>query len=103
MGLICVSQPAPVPQSQAAPADEKGKAKAERSEPSTGPTLLQAVLGALTQGPSDQESKEIELAIKHSLEDRDAADARKAGAAKAVRFASSASSSRVSSSFFSDL
>jgi len=46
--------------------------------------------------------KDIELAIKLSLEDRDAADAEKASAAKASRSSPDASSSRVSSYFSSD-
>ncbi|KAH9048588.1 hypothetical protein EDB84DRAFT_1456694 [Lactarius hengduanensis] len=81
---------------EAAPVDEKGKAKAEPAAGhAAGPTLLQTLLGAHTQGPSDQESKDIELAIKLSLEDRDAADAKKASAAKASRSSLGASSSRV--------
>ena len=65
----------------------------------TGPTPLHALLGALTYGPSDQELKDIELVIQLSLEDRDAADPKKTGAAKAVRSTSGASSSRVSPYF----
>ncbi len=66
-----------------------------------GPTLLQTLLGAYTQGPPDQELKDIELAIKLSLEGRDGADAKKASAAKAERANPGASSSRVSSFFSS--
>jgi hypothetical protein len=93
-----VSQSSPVPQRQpqAAPVDEKGKGKA-KTEPAAGLSLLQTLLGTHTQGPSDQEVKDIELAIKLSLEDRNAADAKKASAAKAVRSSPAASSSRVSS------
>jgi hypothetical protein len=84
---------------QAGPAVEKGKgkAKAERAEPLVGSTLLQTLLGAPTQGPS-QELKDIELAIKLSLENRDAADAKRASTSKAIRSSAGASSSRVSSS-----
>ncbi|KAH9005049.1 hypothetical protein EDB86DRAFT_1709330 [Lactarius hatsudake] len=81
---------------EAAPVDEKGKAKAEPAVGyAAGPTLLQTLLGAHTQGPSDQESKDIELAIKLSLEERDAADAKKASATKASQSSLGASSSRV--------
>lgn len=87
-------KPSPVPLPQAAPVDEKGKGKV-KAEQAAGPTLLQSLLGAYTQGPSDQELKDIELAIKLSLEGRDATDAKKAGAAKASRSSPGASSSRV--------
>ena len=55
------------------------------------------------QGPSEQELKDIELAIKLSLEDRNANDAKKASTAKVARSSSGASSSRVSFRFCSDL
>ncbi|KAF8269619.1 hypothetical protein EI94DRAFT_1724873 [Lactarius quietus] len=92
-----ISKPSAGPQSQAVPVDEKGKgkAKAEPSKPAQGPTFFQTLLAGLRQGQSDQELKDIELAIKLSLEDRDAADVKKASAAKAVRSSSGASSSRV--------
>lgn len=98
-GSEAISKPSPVPQSQSAPADAKGKgkasAKAERAEPAAGHTFLRSLFGGLAQGPSDQELKDIELAIKLSLEDRNATDVKKASAAKAVRSNSGASSSRV--------
>jgi hypothetical protein len=82
----------------------KASAKAERTtEPAAGHTFLQSLFGGLAQGPSDQELKDIELAIKLSLEDRNATDAKKARAANAVRSSSGASSSRVSFYFCSDL
>ena len=87
-----VSQPIHVDQPHATPADGKGKGKAS-AERVAGPTLLQTLLGAHLQGPSDQELKDIELAIKLSLEDRNTADAKKASPG--------ASSSRVSSYLFS--
>ena len=102
-GLTYFSQAIPVSQQpeQAVPVEGKGKGKAtaERSE---GPAFLQTLLGAHARGPSDQELKDIELAIKLSLEDRNAGDAKKVGAAKAVRFSPGASSSRVSSCPCSD-
>ncbi|KAH9044852.1 hypothetical protein EDB84DRAFT_1674487 [Lactarius hengduanensis] len=81
-GAETVPEPRTIPQPQAAPVDEKGKGKA-KAEPTAGPTLLQTLLGAYAQGPSDQELKDIELAIKLSLEDRNTPDAKKASAAKA--------------------
>ncbi|KAH9170709.1 hypothetical protein EDB89DRAFT_1248309 [Lactarius sanguifluus] len=53
------------------------------------------LLGAYAQGPSDQELKDIELAIKLSLEDRNTPDAKKASAVKVPQFSLGASSSRV--------
>ena len=47
--------------------------------------------------------KDIELAIKLSLEDRNASDAKKASTAKVARSSSGASSSKVRSCFCSDL
>lgn len=93
-GAETVPEPSTIPQPQAAPVDEKGKGKA-KAEPTAGPTLLQTLLGAYAQGPSDQELKDIELAIKLSLEDRNIPDAKKASAAKAPRSSPGASSSRV--------
>ncbi|KAH9056423.1 hypothetical protein EDB87DRAFT_1636869 [Lactarius vividus] len=100
-GSETVPKPNTAPQPQAAPVDEKGKGKA-KAEPVAEPTLLQALLGAYAQGPSDQELKDIELAIKLSLEDRNRPDAKKASAAKASRSSPGASSSKVSSYFSSD-
>ena len=104
-GLIDFSQPGPVLQSQAAPFDEKGKekAKAERTDLAAGPTHHQTFLDVLTQGPSDQELRDIELAIKLSLDDRDDAEAKKASAAKAKSSSDGASSSKVDFYFSSDL
>lgn len=74
----------------------KGKERAECAESSARLTSLQTVLDALTQGPSEKELKYLELAIKLSLEDRYAAEA-KTGTSKAVRSSAGASSSRASS------
>lgn len=82
---------------------EKAPAKPEHTEPAAGHTFLQSLFGGLARGPSDQELKDIELAIKLSLEDRNATDAKKASAAKVVRSSFGASSSRVSSYVCSDL
>ncbi|KAH8982231.1 hypothetical protein EDB92DRAFT_131021 [Lactarius akahatsu] len=93
-GAETVPEPSTIRQPQAAPVDEKGKGKA-KAEPTAGPTLLQTLLGAYAQGPSDQELKDIELAIKLSLEDRNTPDAKKTSAAKAPQSSPGASSSRV--------
>ncbi|KAH9031909.1 hypothetical protein EDB85DRAFT_1890932 [Lactarius pseudohatsudake] len=93
-GSETVPEPRTIPQPQAAPVDEKGKGRA-KAEPTAGPTLLQTLLGAYAQGPSDQELKDIELAIKLSLEDRNTPDAKKASSAKAPRSSRGASSSKV--------
>ncbi len=94
--LICVSQPSPDSQTQAAPVDDKGKGKA-KAEPVVAPTLLQALFGAHTQGPLEQELRDMELAIKLSLEDRNAAEAKKGSGAKVPQSSAGASSSSVSS------
>ena len=60
-----------------------------------GPTHLHTFPDALTQGPSDQELKDIVLAIKLGLEDCNDAEAKKASAAKAVPSSDGASSSKV--------
>ncbi|KAH9003665.1 hypothetical protein EDB86DRAFT_2264754 [Lactarius hatsudake] len=93
-GAETVPEPGAILQPQAAPVDDKGKGKA-KAEPTAGPTLLQTLLGAYAQGPSDQELKDIELAIKLSLEDRNTPDAKKASVPKAPQSSPGASSSRV--------
>ncbi|KAI9432663.1 hypothetical protein H4582DRAFT_2132018 [Lactarius indigo] len=92
-GSETIPKPSTTPQPQAAPVDEKGKGKA-KAEPAAGPSLFQTLLGAYAQGPSDQELKDIELAIKLSLEDRNTSDAKKASATKAPRSSPGASSSK---------
>ena len=79
---------------QAARADEKGKGKA-RTEPAAG-LDPQSLLGVRTQGPSDRELKDIELAIKLSLEDGNAADAKKTSPGKTVRLSPGVCSCEVS-------
>jgi hypothetical protein len=51
-------------------------------------------------GAFDQEMRDIEQAIKLSLEDRSAGDAKKAHASKTARSSPGASSSKVSSWYF---
>lgn len=96
-GSVAIPETSLVPQVQAGPAVDKGKgkAKAERTEPLARPTLIHTLLGVPTPWPSDQELKDIELAVKLSLEDRNAADAKKASISKAIRSSAGATTSRV--------
>ena len=79
--------------------DKKGKGKAE-AEPAPEPTLFQTLFGGRMKGSFNQEMRDIEQAIKLSLQDRDAADAKKARASKTGRSSPGASSSKVSSWYF---
>jgi len=72
-------QPSVPSQADAAPADGKGKAKAE-AEPVPEPTFLQTLLHDFMTGAPDREMRDVEQAIKLSLQDHDAADAKKARA-----------------------
>jgi hypothetical protein len=78
-------------QREGAPVDGKGKAKAQ---PAPEPTLFE-VLRERVNGARDQELRDVEYAIKLSLQDRDAGDVKKAQASKASQSTSSASSSKV--------
>ncbi|KAI0291583.1 hypothetical protein BC826DRAFT_1022623 [Russula brevipes] len=69
-------QPSVPPQADAAPADGKGKAKA-KAEPVPEPTFLQTLLHDFMTGAPDREMRDVEQAIKLSLQDHDAADAKK--------------------------
>ena len=77
-------------------ADEKGKGKA-KTEPVSEPTLLQTLFGERMTGILDQELRDIEQAIKLSLQDRDATGAKKASASETSRSSPGASSSKVRS------
>jgi hypothetical protein len=85
-----------VPSEPKAPAADKGKGKV-KAEPAPEPTLFQALFGGRMNGAFDQEMRDVEQAIKLSLRDRDAGDAKKAHASKTARSSSGASSSKVSS------
>jgi len=63
------------------------------------PTLLQALFGERMNGGLDleQELRDIEQAIRLSLQDSDATDAKKERASKTVRSTPGASSSKVRS------
>jgi hypothetical protein len=64
------------------------------------PTVFETLFRGSVSGARDQELRDIEYAIKLSLEDRDATDVKKAHASKASQSSRGASSSNVSSWFF---
>lgn len=72
----------------------KGKAKAEPAPEGSEPTF-QTLLHEHMKGGLGQEMRDIAHAIKLSLQDRDAADAKRASASKASKSSPSASSSKV--------
>ena len=57
------------------------------------PTLLEAFFRGRMNGAFDQEMRDMEQAIKLSLQDRDVVDAKKAHASKGLRSSPGASSS----------
>jgi len=61
------------------------------------PTLLQALFGERMSRALDQEVRDLEQAIKLSLQDRDGTDAKKACASKTSRSSPGACSSKVRS------
>ena len=76
----------------------KGKGKAEAEVPE--PTFFETLLRGRVNGAHDQELRDIEYAIKLSLQDRDATDIKKARASKVSRSSPGGSSSKVSSCVF---
>jgi hypothetical protein len=84
-----------VSQAEARPVDEKGKGKVE-AQPVPEPTLFETLFGARVGGARDQELRDIEYAIKLSLQGRDATDIKKAHACRASQSSTCASSSKVS-------
>ena len=93
--LIWVAQRGTASQPEAAQADGKGKGKA-KAQPAPEPTLYDLLRGR-ADGARDQELRDLEYAIKLSLQDRDTGDVKKAEASKASRSSPGASSSNVSS------
>ena len=81
-------------QPETTPVAETGKGKA-KAEPVPAPSLLQTLLHERMRGGVSQEVRDLERAIQLSLEERDAADAKKAHSAKARRSSPGASSSKV--------
>lgn len=75
--------------------DGKGKGKA-KAQPVPGPSLFENLLRPLVNGAHDQELRDVEYAIKLSLQDRDATDVKKAHASKKSQSSPGASSSKVS-------
>jgi hypothetical protein len=94
--LIWVSQQSLPSQAEASSVDGKGKGKA-RAEPVPESTLFESLFGERVSGAYDQELRDLEFAIKLSLEDRDTTDVKKAHASKASQSSPGRSSSKVSS------
>ena len=85
-------------QPEATPVDGKGKGKAKEPVPER--TLFATLFREGVSGTHDQELRDLEYAIKLSLQDRDARDAtnvKKGLASKASQSSTDASSSEVSS------
>jgi hypothetical protein len=92
--LILASQQSLPSQPEATPEDGKGKAKAR---PVPEPTLFENLFRDRVGGAHDQELRDLEYAIKLSLQDRDVTDIKKAHGRKASQSSPGASSSEVSS------
>jgi hypothetical protein len=74
----------------------KGKGKA-KAQPAPEPSLFEfEVLRERVNGARDQELRDMEYAIKLSLQDRDVAEVKKAQASKVSQSSATASSSNVS-------
>ena len=93
--LIFVAQRGTSSQAEAAHADGKGKGKA-KAQPVPERTLYD-LFHEHVNGGRDQELRDLDYAIKLSLQDRDIGDVQKAEASKASRSSPGASSSNVSS------
>jgi hypothetical protein len=94
--LIWASQQSLPSQHEATPVDGKGKGKA-KDQPLPEPTLFETLFRETVGGGDDQELRDIEYAIKLSLQDRDATDIKKAHASKASESSPGSSSSKVRS------
>jgi BAG domain len=98
------SQPNPLPQPEAIPVEEKTESKGKaKAVPVPEPSLFQTLLPERMQSVFGQELRDIQLAIQLSLQERDAADAKKAHATKARHSSPGASSSKVCSLVFASL
>ncbi len=82
------------PEAEAVHVKGKGKGKAQ---PVPEPSVFETLLRGRVNGPHDQELRDIEHAIKLSLQDRDATDIKKPCACKASRSSPGASSTKASS------
>jgi hypothetical protein len=96
--LIWAPQRDATPQPEAAPAvDGKGKAKV-KAEPAPERSLFESLFRhGHVNGARDQEQRDLECAIRLSLQDRDGSDVKKAKASKVSKSSPGASSSKVSS------
>jgi hypothetical protein len=94
--LIWASQQSLPSQPEATPVDGKGKGKA-KAQPVPEANLFETLFRGRVNGAHDQELRDMEYAIKLSLQDRDASDIKKAHASKASKSSRDASSSKVSS------
>jgi hypothetical protein len=91
--LIWASQQGLPSQPEATPVEGKGKGKA-KAQPVPEPTLFETLFRDVS-GARDQELRDIEYAIKLSLQDRDASDVKKAHASKTSQSSPGATSSKV--------
>ena len=96
--LIWASQQSLPSQPEATPVYGKGKGKA-KAQPVPEPTF-ETLFRESVSGTRDQELRDIEYAIKLSLQDRDVTDVKKAHASKASQSSPGVSSSKVSSWIF---
>lgn len=94
--LIWASQQSSPSQGEAIPVDGKGKGKA-KAQPVPEASLFETLRRQYVNGARDQELRDIEYAIKLSLQDRDATDVKEAQGSKAAQSSPGASSSKVSS------
>jgi hypothetical protein len=94
--LIWASQQSLPSQPEASRVDGKGKGKA-KAEPVPEPTFFETLFRERVSGAHDQELRDLEYAIKLSLEDRGASDVKKAHASRAPQSSVGTSSSKVSS------
>jgi hypothetical protein len=99
--LIWASQQSLPSQPEGSRVDGKGKGKAKAEPvPVPGRDVFETQFRGGVSGAHDQELRELEYAIKLSLQDRDATDVKKAHASKASQSSAGASSSTVSSWVF---
>ena len=95
--LIWASQQSLLSRPEATRVDEKGKSKVEAQPvPEPERTLFESLFRDRVSGARDQELRDLEYAIKLSLQDRDATDIKKAHTSKASQSSAGASSSKVS-------
>jgi hypothetical protein len=94
--LIWGSQQSLRSQPEASPVDGKGKGKA-KAEPVPEPTLFEILFRDRSSGAHDRELRDLEYAIKLSLQDRDATDLKNARASNTSQSSAGGTSPKVSS------